>query len=132
MPPCPAACSPISWGRTAAGQYVVAQRTSARSGQEVLAEAVRQAAEDNRWLLGFFGFSGSFVKGSSHLPFQTADGRHDPVAGANAAEAYTDADVAEKSHASRHDRGSEGAAAWEAAPKMLFAAMAAGYILHLS
>jgi len=77
------------------GRYVVAQRTSGRVGQEVLAEAARQAAESDRRLLGYFGFSGSFSKGSSHLPFQTADGRHDPVAGANAAEVYTEADVVE-------------------------------------
>lgn len=77
------------------GKYVIAERTSGHNGGELLADAARQAAESNRRLLGYFGFGGSFSKGSSHLPFQTADGRHDPVAGANPAEAYTEADVAE-------------------------------------
>ena len=55
------------------GKYRMALRTPGRRGGDVLAEAVRDARERNIRLFGFFG------TGEGNLPFQTADGRFDPV-----------------------------------------------------
>jgi alkaline phosphatase len=74
------------------GRYVVAQRTPGRDGAAVLREAAGRAARDGARLLGLFGAAGGIA---SHLPFQTADGGYDPVAGVNPAEAYSAADVTE-------------------------------------
>ncbi|NBW95398.1 MAG: alkaline phosphatase [Planctomycetia bacterium] len=57
----------------AGGRYRLALRTPGTSGHAVLAEAARACAADGRRLFGFFGAS------EGHLPFATADGRHDPV-----------------------------------------------------
>jgi alkaline phosphatase len=56
------------------GKYRMALRTHGRRGGDVLAEAVRDARDRNLRLFGFFG------TGAGNLPFQTADGRYDPVA----------------------------------------------------
>ncbi|MBW3597274.1 MAG: alkaline phosphatase, partial [Planctomycetes bacterium] len=71
------------------GRYVVAERTSGQSGAKLLEAAAEQAVGEQRRLFGFFGVR------RGHLPFQTADGEYDPVAGVNPAEQYTPADVAE-------------------------------------
>ncbi len=71
------------------GNYVLAQRTSGRPGTEVLAEAVTAAIENDERLFGYFGTS------YSHLPFRTADGGFDPVAGREKAETYSESDVIE-------------------------------------
>ncbi|MCA9145204.1 MAG: alkaline phosphatase [Planctomycetales bacterium] len=74
------------------GPYVVAQRTGDVRGSESLAKAASQAAEQGKRLLGFFGVG--TAKG--HVPFQTANGDFQPVAGrTKKAEKYTDADVFE-------------------------------------
>jgi alkaline phosphatase len=77
------------------GKYVVAQRTSGKPGSDVLAEAARTAAEKKQRLFGFFGGPGG------HLPFRTADGKFDPVGGANKADRYTSADIAENPNLSQ-------------------------------
>ncbi|GAA4430606.1 alkaline phosphatase [Bremerella cremea] len=76
------------------GKYVVAQRTPGRKGTDVLTEGAKAAIQNNHRLFGYFGVSGG------HLPFQTADGKYDPVASAKssgpiAAEKYDEADVTE-------------------------------------
>lgn len=76
------------------GKYVVAERTPGRLGIEVLAGAVQQAKSGNHRLLGFFGTQ------YEHLPYQTADGRFDPVQSVGnpkraKAEEYTEADLNE-------------------------------------
>ncbi|RUL83656.1 alkaline phosphatase [Tautonia sociabilis] len=72
------------------GSYVVALRTEGRNGDEVLAEAARQAVDQGLRLFGFFGTS------FGHLPFQTADGAYDPAPGLSGrAEEYSAADIAE-------------------------------------
>jgi len=85
------------------GRYRLALRTAGRTGADVLAEAARDAVAKGQRLFGFFG------AGEGHLPFQTADGRFDPVvtppeAGAkleglkkkySAPIRYTPADIAE-------------------------------------
>ena len=55
------------------GKYRMALRTPGRRGGDLLAEAVRDARDRNLRLFGFFG------TGAGNLPFQTADGRFDPV-----------------------------------------------------
>ena len=50
-----------------------ARRARASRGGDLLAEAVRDARDRNLRLFGFFGTS------AGNLPFQTADGRFDPV-----------------------------------------------------
>lgn len=72
------------------GQYVVAQRTSGKSGRRVLMQAARRAIDNDQRLLGFFG-----TRFDGHLPFQTADGGFDPVLDAKGTEAYTQADLDE-------------------------------------
>jgi len=71
------------------GKYVVAQRTEGKSGVEVLQNAAASAIGANRRLFGWFGTS------HSHLPFRTADGNFDPVAGRAKAETYKPADISE-------------------------------------
>ncbi len=76
------------------GNYVVAQRTSGTAGSEVLSEAVHQANENRQRLFGYFGVEGG------HLPFQTADGKYDPVVSfgnpkPEKAEVYSEADLHE-------------------------------------
>ncbi len=55
------------------GKYVIAQRTEGKIGTKVLDKAVTKAIEEKKRLFGYFGVAGG------HLPFQTADGRFDPV-----------------------------------------------------
>ena len=72
------------------GRYVVAQRKAGVPGRRNLMKAARRAVENNERLLGFFGTSFD-----GHLPFQTADGRFDPVLDAKGTEIYTQADIDE-------------------------------------
>lgn len=73
------------------GKYRVAQRTRGRRGADVLAAAAKTAVDEERRLFGFFG-----VALTGHLPFRTADGRFDPVPGANKiAEPYSAGDIEE-------------------------------------
>jgi len=55
------------------GKYVIAQRTEGKIGTNVLEKAVKTAVSEKKRLFGYFGVAGG------HLPFQTADGRFDPV-----------------------------------------------------
>ncbi|MFM8577770.1 MAG: alkaline phosphatase [Planctomycetaceae bacterium] len=55
------------------GRYRMATRTPGSAGRDVLAEAARHAAPAGERLFGFFGTP------EGNLPFQTADGRFDPV-----------------------------------------------------
>jgi alkaline phosphatase len=73
------------------GRYVVATRVPGRSGSEVLTEAATQAAKDGKRLLGFYGVGAA----KGHLPYQTADGRFDPVDGRQKAEKYAAEDLSE-------------------------------------
>jgi alkaline phosphatase len=57
------------------GRYRLALRTPGRSGREVLAEAAADATSRGLRLFGLFGAA------EGHLPFQTANGDHDPAAG---------------------------------------------------
>lgn len=71
------------------GRYRVAQRAAGVRGADGLAAAATAAAEQGQRLFGLYG-----VKGG-HLPFRTADGSYDPVAGVKRAESYTPSDVTE-------------------------------------
>lgn len=72
------------------GQYVVAQRTPGRSGDELLALQAQIAAANRQRLFGFFGTA------KAHLPFRTADGDFQPSPGREkTSEAYTPADINE-------------------------------------
>jgi len=76
------------------GRYAVAQRTSGKSGADVLNAAVAEAKEHNHRLFGYFGVE------TGHLPFRTADGKFDPVVSAGSsgpkqAEVYSEADLRE-------------------------------------
>lgn len=72
------------------GRYTIAQRTTGKSGVEVLQAGVRQAIQNKTRFLGYFG------GGGGHLPFATADGDYRPTLGAKGvAEKYSDADVSE-------------------------------------
>ncbi len=77
------------------GKYVIAQRTPGKSGREVLRAGVEEAIRQKQRLFGYFG-----VK-AGHLPFQTADGKYDPVVSMGTggkpddAEKYSEADVRE-------------------------------------
>ena len=74
------------------GQYVTAVRTAGQKGSLVLQAAAAAAVKDNRRLLGFFG-NGQY---NGHLPFATADRRHDPAPGVGKkGETYSAADVEE-------------------------------------
>lgn len=57
------------------GRYRLALRTPGRRGGEVLAEAAADASGRGLRLMGLFGAA------EGHLPFQTANGDHDPAAG---------------------------------------------------
>ena len=77
------------------GKYVVAQRTANENGADVLKRGVQQAIARKQRLLGYFGTKGG------HLPFQTADGKFDPVISMgnggkpDAPETYTPEDIRE-------------------------------------
>ncbi len=76
------------------GRYVIAQRTAGQKGSELLAAAAKKAVAEKKRLFGYFGVE------KGHLPFQTADGRYDPVISvgneaAAKAEVYTPADLSE-------------------------------------
>ena len=71
------------------GKYVVAQRTSGKSGRSVLRRAARAATRKNHRLFGFFGHAGG------HLPYQTADGKYDPTRGVKDADSYTEEELEE-------------------------------------
>jgi len=81
------------------GKYVVVETTPGVRGVESLLAAAGRAAREDRRLFGLFG-----RKELNHLPYRTADGRHDPVAGisfkdgvygVSKPEAYSPADLAE-------------------------------------
>lgn len=80
---------------TNGGKYVVAQRTSGQKGADVLRSGAQAAVEKKQRLFGYFGVTGG------HLPFQTADGKYDPVASVgnggkpDKPEKYSKADVEE-------------------------------------
>ena len=76
------------------GQYVIAQRTTGQIGATMLDQAVATAVAGKKRLFGYFGVA------KGHLPFQTADGRFDPVVSvgndaAAKAEVYTPEDLSE-------------------------------------
>lgn len=76
------------------GQYVIAQRTAGKIGLNILEQGVKTAIAKKKRLLGYFGVA------NGHLPFQTADGRFDPVISAGSdqiekAEKYTAEDIYE-------------------------------------
>ena len=59
------------------GKYVVAETMPGVNGAERAPKCRRpQAAREGHRLFGFYG-----KKGFNHLPYRTADGRYDPVAG---------------------------------------------------
>ncbi len=73
------------------GKYVVVQTTPGMNGAGALAEAAETAAKGDHRLFGFFG-KAAF----NHLPYRTADGGYDPVAGVTGkADRYTPEDLAE-------------------------------------
>jgi alkaline phosphatase len=72
------------------GKYVVVHTESAADGSAAVRDAAARAAGEGKRLFGFFG-----SKNVTHLPYRTADGRFDPVAGASGrAEKYTPDDLA--------------------------------------
>lgn len=71
------------------GQYTVAQRTAGQLGNDVLNRATSTAIAKKTKLLGYFGTK------HGHLPYQTADGKFNPVKDVAAREAYTLGDVEE-------------------------------------
>lgn len=76
------------------GKYLVAQRTPGQTGKKILEEATAKAIKEGHRLFGYFGVGGG------HLPFQTADGKYDPVAsskssGPTKAEQYSEEDIRE-------------------------------------
>ena len=74
------------------GKYVVAVRSEGVSGGKRLSEAAAEAAKNSKRLLGFFGIGSN----GGHLPYQTADGKYDPVIGrSKTAEEYTEGDLKE-------------------------------------
>lgn len=75
-------------------EIVIAQRTTGKSGGEVLTAAAQSAKTGNKRLFGFFGVAGG------HLPYQTANGDYTPVRSMGnetsaAAEVYSNADIQE-------------------------------------
>ena len=76
----------------AGGKYVVVTTEAKVAGGRALAAAASRAAAEDRRLFGVFG-----KKGITHLPYRTADGGFDPVAGPSGrAEAYTADDLLEQ------------------------------------
>ena len=74
------------------GRYVTAVRTVGQDGTDLLKAAAAQAISQQQRLLGFFGVG----KYAGHLPFETADGRYDPVPGVNKKpEEYSEQDLLE-------------------------------------
>ncbi len=74
------------------GRYVTAVRTAGQDGTELLKAAAAEATSKQQRLLGFFGVG----KYAGHLPFETADGRYDPVPGVNKKpEEYSEQDLLE-------------------------------------
>jgi alkaline phosphatase len=73
------------------GKYVVVQTKEGVDGAAALREAAAKAAQADHRLFGFYGKSAF-----NHLPYRTADGGFDPVAGVTGkAEKYTPADLRE-------------------------------------
>jgi len=73
------------------GRYVVVQTTPGVDGGSALADAARKAAEGDHRLFGLFGNTHF-----NHLPYRTADGGFDPVAGITGkAERYSPEDLKE-------------------------------------
>ena len=73
------------------GKYVVVQTRDKVNGAESLLEAASRAAAEDRRLFGFFGKTAF-----NHLPYRTADGGYDPVAGiAGKPDKYTPDDLNE-------------------------------------
>ncbi len=58
------------------GKYVVVETTAGINGATAIKEAASQAASGGHRLFAFYG-----KKGFNHLPYRTADGGYDPVAG---------------------------------------------------
>jgi alkaline phosphatase len=71
------------------GKYVVAQRKFSESGAGQLKAASGRAVREGHRLFGFFGTR------HAHLPYATADGRFDPVAGVSETDVYEPADIHE-------------------------------------
>ncbi len=68
-------------------QYVVVERTPAKNGDDILADAAHDAISRKQRLLGLFGVSGG------HLPYATADGGYNPTGSIKSAvEQYSTAD----------------------------------------
>ena len=73
------------------GKYVVSETTEGVLGASSLLAAANQAASGGHRLFAFHG-----KKGFNHLPYQTADGRHDPSTGITGkTEVYSANDLAE-------------------------------------
>jgi alkaline phosphatase len=72
------------------GRYVVAQRSLSLDGGEGLQLAAKQAVQEKKRLLGFYGTA------AENLPYQTADGGYDPALDRDGkAIKYTEADLQE-------------------------------------
>ena len=71
------------------GKYVVAERTSGKSGLQVLRKGVESAISGGNRLFGFFGAT------RGHLPYQTADGNYDPTMGEAKVDVYQPEDILE-------------------------------------
>lgn len=71
------------------GKYVVAERTSGKSGLQVLRKGVDSAISGGNRLFGFFGAT------RGHLPYQTADGNYDPTMGEKKVDVYKPKDILE-------------------------------------
>jgi alkaline phosphatase len=73
------------------GKYVVVQTTPGVNGAAALSEAADRAAKGDHRLFGFYGKASI-----NHLPYRTADGGYDPVAGITGkADKYTPEDLLE-------------------------------------
>jgi alkaline phosphatase len=73
------------------GKYVVVQTQDKVDGAAALLEAAGRAARADHRLFGFYGKAGF-----NHLPYRTADGRFDPVAGITGKpDKYTPEDLVE-------------------------------------
>ena len=76
------------------GKYVVVETTEGVAGASALQSAANQAASGDHRLFAFYG-----KKGFNHLPYRTADGGYDPVAGlAVKVDKYSEADLRETPH----------------------------------